>query len=63
MVPLYNLVLFVSLQCKCEQYWSDDLDKPFNAGTGISVVTTRCRGFADYEIRDLTVRNVRRLTL
>ena len=51
-------VVSISLQCKCEQYWNDDLSKPFNAGRGFTVVTTGCRGFADYVVRDLTVMNV-----
>ena len=52
-------VLYLLLQRKCEKYWNDDLDKPYDAGRGYSAVTTGYRGFADYEIRDVTVRNVR----
>ena len=50
--------ILVSLQRKCEKYWNDDLDKPYDAGRGFYAVTTGCRGFADYEVRDITVRNV-----
>ena len=50
-------ILLISLQRKCEQYWNDQLDKPYDAGS-ITVVTTRCRGFADYVVRDLTLRSV-----
>ena len=45
-------------QQKCEQYWNNDLDKPYDAGRGFSVVTTGYRSFADYEVRDLTIRKV-----
>ena len=50
-------ILLISLQCKCEQYWNDQLDKPYDAGS-FTVVTTGCRGFADYVVRDLTLRSV-----
>ena len=45
-------------QCKCEQYWNDDLDKPYDAGRGFTVVNKKCRTFADYEVRELTIMNV-----
>ena len=51
-------MLHVSLQHKCEKYWNDDLEKPYDAGRGFSAVTTGYRTFADYEVRDITVRNV-----
>ena len=51
-------VLFVSLQHKCEQYWNDQLHKPYDAGRGFSVVTMGYRGFADYAVRDLTLKSV-----
>ena len=51
-------IYWLSLQRKCEKYWNDDLDKPYDAGRGFSAVTTGYRGFADYEVRDITVRNV-----
>ena len=51
-------VLFVSSQHKCEQYWNDQLDKPYDAGRGFAVVTNGYRGFADYAVRDLTLRSV-----
>ena len=53
----------VWLQHKCEQYWNNDLDNPFNAVNDLNVVTTRYRGFVDYDVRDLTVKNLRRLSL
>ena len=51
-------VVSISLQRKCEQYWNDDLNKPFNAGRVFTVFTTGYRGFADYVVRDMTVMNV-----
>ena len=46
------------MQNKCEQYWHDQVDRPFNAGRDLTVVTTAYRGFADYDVRDLTVQCV-----
>ena len=51
-------VFSVSSQHKCEQYWNNQLDKPYEAGRGFTVVTTRYRGFADYAVRDLTLKSV-----
>ena len=51
--------LYCNMQRKCEKYWTDDLDQPYNAGGGFTVVTTGCRGFADYVIRDLAISSVR----
>ena len=48
----------LALQIKCEQYWHDQVDRLFNAGRDITVVTTAYRGFADYDVRDLTVQSV-----
>ena len=48
----------ISIQRKCEQYWNDQLDKPYNARGSFTVVTTGCRSFADYVVRDLTLRRV-----
>ena len=54
-----NIVtLHVSLQNKCEQYWHDQVDKPFDVGRDFTVVTTAYRGFADYDVRDMTVQCV-----
>ena len=53
-----DIVFLIEPQHKCEQYWEDQLDKPYDAGRGFSVVTTGYRGFADYAVRDMTVSNV-----
>ena len=50
--------VYVPLQNKCEQYWHDQVDKPFDAGRDFTVVTTAYRGFADYDVRDMTVQCV-----
>ena len=34
------------------------MHKSYDAGRGFAVVTTGCRGFADYVVRDLTLRSV-----
>ena len=47
------------MQRKCEKYWNDDLHKTYEAGRGFTAVTTGYRTFADYEVRDITVKNVR----
>ena len=56
---IINIVtLYVSLQNKCEQYWHDQVGKPFGIGRDFTVVTTAYRGFADYDVRDMTVQCV-----
>ena len=56
---IINIVtLHVPLQNKCEQYWHDQVDKPFDAGRDFTVVTTAYRGFADYDVRDMTAQCV-----
>ena len=54
----YLFTVYVSLQNKCEQYWHDQVEKPFDAGRDFTVVTTAYRGFADYDVRDMTVQCV-----
>ena len=54
-----NIVtLHVPVQNKCELYWHDQVDKPFDVGRDFTVVTTAYRGFADYDVRDMTVQCV-----
>ena len=57
-VPQHPFILHFPKKQKCEQYWNNDLNKPYDAGRGFSVVTTGYRGFADYEVRDFVIRNV-----
>ena len=51
-------ILLISIQRKCEQYWNDQLDKPYDVRGGFTVVTTGCRGFSDYVVRDLSLKIV-----
>ena len=44
---------------KCEQYWNNNLSETFQAGNNMTVVVNQCLGFADYEVRDMTILNVR----
>ena len=48
----------INTQRKCEQYWSEQLDKPYDAGRGFTVVNTGYRGIADYVVRDMTLKRV-----
>ena len=60
LIPVTYIYIHLNslLQIKCEQYWHDQVDKPFDAGRGFTVVTTAYRGFADYDVRELTVQCV-----
>ena len=51
-----QFMFYISLQSKCEQYWHDQLDKPYDAGRGFTVVTQGHKGFADYDVRDITLQ-------
>ena len=52
------LQFLLNTQRKCEQYWNEQLDKPYDSGRGFTVVTTGYRGFADYVVRDMTLKRV-----
>ena len=55
---IVDILKFVlNTQSKCE-YWNEQLDKPYDAGRGFTVVTTGYRGFADYVVRDMTLTRV-----
>ena len=50
---------FGHVQSKCERYWCDEMNKPFETvGRGFTVTVTAKKVYADYEIRDITVRCV-----
>ena len=53
-----HIQISIKTQSKCEQYWNEQLDKPYDAGRGFTVVTTGYKGFADYVVRDMTLTRV-----
>ena len=55
-VDIFQFLL--NKQKKCEQYWNQQLDKPYDAGRSFTVVTTGYRDFADYVVRDMTLTRV-----
>ena len=60
LLPLHlsKFACFVHNQRKCEPYWNEKLQDPFDAGRNITVTTTGHRTLADYEVRDFTVQCV-----
>ena len=57
-IIVHILQFLLNTQRKCEQYWNEQLDKPYDAGRSFTVVTTGYRGFADYVVRDMTLMRV-----
>ena len=52
-------VPFAHVQSKCERYWCDEMNKPFElADRRFTVTVTAKKVYADYEIRDMTIRYV-----
>ena len=52
-----NLCLYA--QSKCERYWCDEMNEPFEIpDRGFTVTVTGKKVYADYEIRDMTIRSV-----
>ena len=49
--------LISSLQRKCEQYWSDNVNDTFDAGS-LVVTLTDLVPYADYEIKRFTIKDV-----
>ena len=48
--------LLVTVQSKCERYWCDEMNKPFEVpDRGFTVTMTGKKVYADYEIRDMTI--------
>ena len=51
--------VFAHVQSKCKRYWCDEMNKPFEiADRGFTVTATTEKMYADYEIRDMTIRYV-----
>ena len=51
--------LFLYAQSKCERYWCDEMNEPFEIpDRGFTVTVTGKKMYADYEIRDMTIRSV-----
>ena len=58
-VSIFSLRLMY-VKPKCERYWCDEMNKPFQVpDRGFTVTVTGKKVYADYEIRDLTIRYVR----
>ena len=50
---------FMHMQSKCERYWCDEMNEPFEIpDRGFTVTVTGKKVYADYEIRDMTIRSV-----
>ena len=50
---------FFYAQSKCELYWCNEMNEPFEIpDRGFIVTVTGKKLYADYEIRDMTIRNV-----
>ena len=49
--------LISSLQRKCEQYWSDNVNDTFDAGS-LAVTLTDLVPYADYEIKRFSITDV-----
>ena len=57
MLIIFNL--FPYEQSKCERYWCDEMNEPFEIpGRGFTVTVTGKKVYADYKIRDMTIRSV-----
>ena len=50
---------FAHVQPKCERYWCDEMNKPFEiVDRGFTVTVTAKKVYADYDIRNMTIRCV-----
>ena len=57
MLIIFNFFPYV--QSKCERYWCDEINKPFELlNRGFTVTVTGIKLYPDYEIRDMTIRSV-----
>ena len=45
-------------QKKCHQYWESELLKPYKPGRGLEVTVTSVKGYANYDVREITLNNV-----
>ena len=49
----------IYIKTKCERYWCDEMNEPFEiSDRGFTVTVTQKKVYADYEIRDMTIRCV-----
>ena len=47
------------MQCKCEQYWGENIGDDFETpDSKLRITTTSVLPFADFEIRNFTVKSV-----
>ena len=46
-------------QPKCERYWNDELNTPLELSDSLTVTTTDLKSYNGYEIRTLSIKNVR----
>ena len=53
------LIDFPFIQSKCEVYWKKDLPTGFKVGRNITVTLNKSMGYADYEVNEITITNVR----
>ena len=50
---------YAYIQPKCERYWLEELNKPLELpDRGFTVTVTGKKDYADYEIRDMTIKYV-----
>ena len=45
-------------QKKCDCYWNNDIEQNFEPGRGFRIKVMSCRIFADFEVREMLVKNV-----
>jgi len=50
----------ILIQVKCEQYWPENINATLNPGYNLSVTLTSSLPFAEYEIRKLVLKDVRK---
>ena len=58
MKKVYSFV-HTGIQLKCDQYWSDELNVPFETGRGFTITTTNYKQMTSFESRQIRVEKVR----
>ena len=56
---MYKTIHQIRPQKKCHQYWENELLKPYEPGRGLEVTVTSVKGYANYDVREITLSNVR----
>ena len=56
---MFNECGTVSIQRKCEKYWPNDVNQTLEPGHNLVVTLTALLPFVEYEIRMLSVKDVR----